>query len=505
MDMESILHAIMNISMLLAAIDNALHPRLSKGRLKRGPTNIFAEGQSMKTRRVRTLLVLPMAAMLLTTTWIPSQTSWQPPQAVRIKGAKEEIFAYFPSFLITGQAKDTGGIAGLLLRDGDLLAEQDSVFPYLAGDGATLNLTSKRWCTRLEGKTVSISLAGNTDKTDPGRKWLEKASILDLAAIRSILLPNDLQTAPMPALRRLATANPHVALISPELDKSNPVLIQALPLFRPHLLAMTLGDMSDVSIRRILEQQEQVDTLITDGSSSHIDLLRTIPRVRRLLISKWKVDETGPLPPGLEKLRSLFVSDSDMKDLAALGAAPQEMEELSLMGCEEIVDVQGLKRFAALKTLILNDCKGVLDLSSLDDLKQLQWVGLPPKISQEQFAAFVKAHPNLRILEVRTEDVTDLGPLRDLKNLEGLILGETFKNLDALKKLKSLRYVGLSEKAFKDSPDQVAALRKALPETLVVPAITGACLGSGWILLLLPTVVLWRFLQRRRATGLDHA
>ena len=455
----------------------------------------------MKTRWVVTLMVLPVAMLVMVTTCKRSQISRKPPQPIKIE-ADGEWFCYFPSLHICDSDNDPSGIAGLLLRDGDPIAEENSpLFVYQADDGTVLKLTCEKWNTRLNGKIVSLASTEDDDNIELGREWLEKASAQDLAAMRQIEVSGELDTKYLAALRRLATANPHVAVTG----RSNSSLTQVLPLFRPRLLLMVDDFELDASLRSLLADQKQVETLMVKTRSNRLDFLGTLPNLRRLWISDWNIEEAGPLPPGLKQLRSLSIWSSNIKDLAALSAVPPELEELSFEDCSELTDMNGLSRFSGLRTLILNDNEKVIDLSSLGDLRQLQWVGLPQNISQEQFAAFVEAHPNLRILDLTCEKVTDLTPLRKLKKLEGLILGPSFKDFGVLQGLKSLRYVGLHEKTFEKSPDQVAALRKALPETLVVPASTGACLGSGWILLLPPTVVIWKFFQRRRVNGSHHA
>jgi hypothetical protein len=179
------------------------------------------------------------------------------------------------------------------------------------------------------------------------------------------------------------------------------------------------------------------------------------------------------------------------------------MEELSLLGCDDLADVRALAKLPGLKTVILDGNKEALNLSSLAGLTQLRWVGLPPETTQEQFATFIRAHQDLKILElIDCQKVTDLAPLRELKKLEGLILNGDFEHLDAVRELKSLRFVGVPSNTYKKSPDQVTAIKRALPDALVVP-VSGFCLGSGWILLLVPAAILARILAARRpaATG----
>jgi hypothetical protein len=285
--------------------------------------------------------------------------------------------------------------------------------------------------------------------------------------------------------------------------QSNAVVQQVLPLFRPRVLLLP-GEALDAEGRRIMEDQQQVETLVISGKTpGSLDFLPMLHGLRRLAIGSWDVGKAGPLPAGLQGLKSIVVFDSTMKDLAALDAAPAGMEELSLLGCDDLADVRALAKLPGLKTVILDGNKEALNLSSLAGLTQLRWVGLPPETTQEQFATFIRAHQDLKILElIDCQKVTDLAPLRELKKLEGLILNGDFEHLDAVRELKSLRFVGVPSNTYKKSPDQVTAIKRALPDALVVP-VSGFCLGSGWILLLVPAAILARILAARRpaATG----
>jgi hypothetical protein len=53
-------------------------------------------------------------------------------------------------------------------------------------------------------------------------------------------------------------------------------------------------------------------------------------------------------------------------------------------------------------------------------------------------------------------------------------------------------------------PDQVAAVQKALPDALVVQ-VEPFCLGSGWILLLVPVPFVARWIRRRRSAHVGQA
>jgi len=125
-------------------------------------------------------------------------------------------------------------------------------------------------------------------------------------------------------------------------------------------------------------------------------------------------------------------------------------------------------------------------------MKRLAWVRLPPDITQEQFSAFIGEHPAIRIIElIGCSRITDLSPLQRLTGLTGLIVGEFSVKLDAVYQLKSLQFLGLPLEVFDNAPDQVSKIRTAFPHALVVTVRPWRlCLGSGWILLVIPLAAL---------------
>jgi hypothetical protein len=125
-------------------------------------------------------------------------------------------------------------------------------------------------------------------------------------------------------------------------------------------------------------------------------------------------------------------------------------------------------------------------MPDLAPLRKLRWVGLPPGVNQEQLTAVIKSRPGIEILELpETKKLLDLAPLRDLRHLNGLVLGGVYEDLNVVQSLKSLRFLGISNDSWPDSPEKLAEIRAALPDAIVI-RIGTACLGPGWLLLLLP-------------------
>lgn len=432
---------------------------------------------------------LPAAILLIAMAgtsiwWKYFADNWQAPRVVTIEGSKA-LWSFFPSYPFWGSDAEEGAVQALLLRDGDYIVENNAV-RYLASDGLALKMSSNDWSMSLGGKIVTVNL-GEED----GLKWLSGASKQQLADLRMVVCPEDVDAPMLLALRQLAAVNENVDL---EL-KSEMALRQVLPLFRPRAVFLDEGQMDPPEL---LANQPQLETLMINASKpGSLDHLPKLPGLRRLFLVDWNPADAGPLPAGLDGLKSLgFFTDGGNLDLAALSSVPAGLDTL-VVAADGIVGMSQLEKMPGLRTLLLGggDEKVPLDLSSIANLKALRWLGLPAQVSQEQFADIVKRHPKLAILEMpETETTLDLAPLRDLKNLQGLILNGKYEKLDVVPELASLRYVAISEEIWDESATQIAAIRKALPNAVVVRS-SGMCLGSGWILLLLPVLC---FAWRRR-------
>jgi hypothetical protein len=418
--------------------------------------------------------------------WQYFRDTWQPPSVVTIE-SDEELASIFPAYLTWVSDPEEGAPQALLLRDGDYMFTGFEVpVRYMASDGKTLKPTFNDGTLSLGDTTIALSL-----DEEEGRKWVSSASDQQLANLRILAIPDDMDAGTLAALKRLAAANPNMDLLA----ESATALRQALLHFKPR--GIFTGDVDDASLE-FLANQTQLETLLISGSKAgSLDYLPSLPKLRRLVIGAWKVSEAGPLPPGLSQLKSLVVFQMDAHDLSALSAVPAGLEELAIQNLKGVTDIAGLDKLTNLHALFLSGERDELtvDLPSLAALKQLRWAGLPPTISQKQFADFASAHPKLTILELpETETPIDLAPLRELKDLQGLVLGGTYENLEIIQEFTSLRFVGISKDIWDESSAQITAIRKALPDAVVIRVGT-FCLGSGWILLLVPVL---GFAWRRR-------
>jgi len=104
----------------------------------------------------------------------------------------------------------------------------------------------------------------------------------------------------------------------------------------------------------------------------------------------------------------------------------------------------------------------------------------------------------LEIVEIiDCPNIQDLSPLQGLPDLKILLLQLEINQLNMLDSLDQVELVGLTSEVFEDNPEWIRELRISLPNTTIVPG-SGICLGSGWLLLLLPFILIFRYFFRKR-------
>jgi hypothetical protein len=405
--------------------------------------------------------VLPALALLLATSCAPARA----PSVGRVvpvdAGTDEFIVAWS---VLSGDAVDGRQVlwtpAGAMIGPAGDEEGDPPLIPLRPGDAFPLRPEFSPWRSRLGDSVVSIDLS-----EERAQRWLYAATRRELEALRLVVVPDSLPELLRPALERLASANPHVALRLPR-DSSGAWFLAR---FRPTVLVLVKADWP---VAKLLAQQPQLEEVwLTDDDGDDpatMAAIQALPRLKRLLVDRWPAGASGRFIGPLEQL---IVVNGAVDALART-----EMPQLRLLR------VSGLH------------WQNPTDLAGL---KQLRWLGLPDDVTQAQLDAIVAAHPELETLEIRTDDTLDLSPLQSLHHLQALALAGEFTHLDALGSLRSLRYLALERNLWDRVPVEVAAVRVARPDAAVV-VWRPMCLGSGWILLLVPLVALIAYAWPRR-------
>jgi len=130
------------------------------------------------------------------------------------------------------------------------------------------------------------------------------------------------------------------------------------------------------------------------------------------------------------------------------------------------------------------------ELSALRALSGLSMLGLQGGVTQTDFDGLLAANPRLRVVQlVGCGGIADLSAVRWLSELEALVCpGAPLPDATVLEGLPRLRLLALASDAFSaEKAESLLGLGERLPECQVAP-VRGFCLGSGWLLLLVPMV-----------------
>ena len=170
----------------------------------------------------------------------------------------------------------------------------------------------------------------------------------------------------------------------------------------------------------------------------------------------------------------------------------ENLKEFTLLLSDSLVNPELINRHRKLKSLNINAIYNPENIK----LPRLRYVTLNSEVSQTGFDKFIMSHPNLEAIEItNNQEITDLHHLADLKNLMALTISDAVTDTNSIKNLSKLKYLSLPQE-YLNNPALKAGLQQSLPDTRFA-ANQGFCLGSGWLLLLLPLIFIMWFIQNR--------
>jgi hypothetical protein len=274
-------------------------------------------------------------------------------------------------------------------------------------------------------------------------------------------------------------------------------LQELLSIVRPRFLVM--DDSWNLPDPEEHQSLSDLELLWIEGNMGALE--KVVPccsNLRSLIIADWEPVQGELLPlADLKNLRSLTIAESPLISLSSI-ELPATLKNLYLIACDTLSDIQALQEIKNLNSLSLAQCKRVDDTGRIRELESLQYLSLPPGTGQQEFQELTKHLNGLKAVELLDcPKIQDLSPLQDLPELRILLLQLEARQLGSLDSLDFLELVVLKSEVFDDNPQLIKDLRASLPDTKIVPG-SGICLGSGWLLLLLPLILIFRHLFRRK-------
>ena len=392
-------------------------------------------------------------------------------------------------------ADDEEGRVFLPAADGDMLfffwdleKDKELYFQYRDTDGPALEMTAKDFRILSGREIVGLYLSDQPQVWE----WLEAVPASELATLRSLMVES-LDVSRIPLIKKIADANPTVGLAIKDKEAFRTVL----PLFNPRWLILDFEvDEKDL---KALSNLNGTEFLSFDAKNlDNLDFLSNLPNLQSLMIGNWQPGPDSRFPRRLKRLKSLRLVDAKIEDLSPI-AHLKSLHELHLTAAdgEMLVDISALSELPNIEVLTLTGCDNISNISILQKNHALTWFSLPPDITQESFASIIPMLSSLQVLELNgCSDIGNLAPLKELPQLRYLIfLPEIIDDYSVLKELTGLELLVLPQDEFGESPKMISSLRDALPDCRVVPG--GACLGSGWVLLLYPAVFLLILFRRK--------
>ncbi len=398
------------------------------------------------------------------------------------------VMDYSRSMLFSYLSNSEGQIS-LPVFEHDLLAVFEHInsdyvafYEYCLNDGTELEFLINDSITTLNGKVIAYNYDGSHESDSK----LESMSDNEIRQLRYLNFYFDSVSTDLSQVDRVARINPHIGIWA-----EGTSIVMALEKFSPKFLYAEIEKTSSTEIVEKICSTESIECLvIPSANAKDLNMILNLPHLRQLIIQCLDDFDTSQAlieNSTLEMLSmNVEICDFNISNLNFL-VNLNGLKHLTVIGSETLNDISGLQGFIKLKSLNLIGDTAVSELSSLKDLHSLESFYFPYNISQQEFNDFISDHQELNFISLTgCENVSDLSPLLNLKNLKFLILSPVDSSFTAesLKGFSSLKYLSIGPVEEEDST-MIPEIKAILPNT-IVNENTGLCMGSGYLLLVVP-------------------
>lgn len=388
-----------------------------------------------------------------------------------------------------------------MASDGDLLMIEDWAIPYSSKNypaGQPIRFITSDSVLLINNKVVGLCLDSNY-RMEGMLRNIDSISVLDLQVL-SLSASSFLSY--QKHLQSIAAINPNIAIqIADSIGEKD--FSNLLSMFNPTCLFAYVSQ----SQFALLQAEEQLINLYINLCNETTLLQQSLPALKNLKTLSLNYDHEGTL----------------MLTANALKNNPQ-IERLTLANFDS-ASVQGfLEPLQHLKEFIATDApfsakellahqttleRVLVDSFELQlQMPHLRWASIGnDETSTIQLDSLAKHFPNLEVLEIFGDgNRMEVTALQEFKHLTALTMVDADSiDLKPVKEMQQLKLLSYSmDEGNEDST--IAVLKASLPNTLVVPN-EGFCVGSGWLLLLLPAMliaVMWANRTSRKRSASVH-
>jgi hypothetical protein len=273
-----------------------------------------------------------------------------------------------------------------------------------------------------------------------------------------------------------------------------------LKLFNPSWI-IAPGNILDDNTRKGIGSKKNIELLYISADIWDMKDLSKLPALENLVLANLPQPANNKPLIGNLGLKSLTIIQSGIKDVSSLSNL-KDLTRLSLLECDSLTDISALKSLSGLEHLGLISCKDLSDINVLNDMTSLRSISFNPLVTKNELESFAESHDDIEALElVGCPYINDLSPFKKHKKLACLTYFETDLDINTIYDLKKLKYLSLPDSIYND-PAQLMEIQGKLPNCVIVPAVA-LCLGSGWLLLIIPviflTALVFAFYRRQKS------
>ena len=379
---------------------------------------------------------------------------------------------------------DSANSGAVLLQEGDVVYIDGLFWDYYQKlNTAEYKINANDSLLFINDKLASIWISPK-DKTLP---VMAQMSDSDIKELRSLVFDDEIPGDYLPYIEKIASLNKNIGLNVTLNKATKPIVAMFDPLWM--CLEITQQDFD------FLTSLSHTKTLVLGvGDSVISEALPHMPELEHLIMSGSEFDDEiiDDFLANNQQIRKVTFNNCDLSNLSMIKDL-NNLKSLSIFDDSDgiLLNLEDLKTFDQLEALSLFIAPDNSDyIESLKELSSLRWLAVPPEITQDDFNAIIQNNKDLEVLELLLcENVTDLSTLTNLPNLTGLVVSDSLYDRTTPTTLSQLKYLSIPFETYKDSI-YIASLQKVLPDCTIVPN-EGFCLGSGWLFLLFPLILLF--------------
>jgi hypothetical protein len=420
---------------------------------------------------------------------LTSCTGKKKPYSIIEFSGKGDLINYSKSFGMIGHKADSVNPTALLAGKNDLISYGDYLLYYKETSQNKFQFKTINNTVYINGKLTSINIPGNNDMIP----WFKQMESTDISALNFLQFKSNVPEDYFPYLTDLAKLKPDIGLA---FDGELPNSDRLLKIFNPQIIYGLNLSPDNFKMLSGLTNLELLFVFLTD--SLNTISLPAIPSLKQLILFATDVTIGNDFLINNKQIEQLTINVYKRFDMSVINPLTN-LKELTILANDTLENTDLLKSHKNLEVLSIASNE-FMDYSILNDLTHIRWISFYPTVNQTEFNSFIKFHPDLEVVEIiDNKTINSLKPLSELKKLYGLVISDTVADFTTIKSLKNLQYLSLPRKFLNDSIKK-AELQKMLPGCILAANDKqGVCLGSGWLLLIIPLILLFRVFSYRKS------